>query len=476
MNQNNRPQFNSQNNAQAAQPYAVPAQAPVMPAAQPAAQPTYWQQPAQPQPQAQWQQPAQLQPQAQWQQAAQPQPQTQWQQAQQPVQTPVQYRAPSNQSAAAVPPTQPAVAYRAMPGQVPAANAAGGFYPNGYPIYPNNPYYGNPALAQQEYEKRLKVEKAKKSLRYLGNMSGLAVILFLVFNTVVSMAMTIPGLYTLYTENPVFSAAFSIVASFIYMFFPFLIVSFLIRARDKQVNFFPFKKMNPKRALLCIPIGAAVCVAANIIINLMIALFEALGLKLSQQSDALAQPKTVFALIITLFSTAVMPALLEEFAIRGVILQPCRKYGMAFAIIASSVIFGIMHGNLVQAPFALIVGACFAFLAIKCDSLWIGVILHFLNNGFSVLMSYLSEVMSETAVNILYYSIVGVVSLAGIACFVVLLLTDKAFFRKSEGDIAGEEAALLSKGQKFVAFFINAPMIISFVIIGFLTLQYIGKL
>ena len=372
-----------------------------------------------------------------------------------------------------VPQNTPHNSYAA--GMQPAQAQPIGYYPNGYPIYPGNPYYYDPAQAQAEYEKRLKVEKAKKNLRYLGNMSGLSVILFLLFNTVVSMVLTLPGLYKMYTENAVFSAAFSIIASFIYMFVPFMIVAMLIRLRDKQVNFFPLKKMNTKRALLSIPIGLTVCIAANIIVNIIVTLFENAGVKLSQQSDAMAEPEGAFALILTLVSTAVMPALLEEFAIRGVILQPARRYGMAFAIISSSVIFGIMHGNLIQAPFAFLVGLCFAFFAIKCDSLWIGVILHFINNGFSVIMSYLGEHMKENAFNIMYYIIIGVVALAGVACFVVLLLTDKQFFKKEEGNIAGEEAKLLTKGQKFTAFFINAPMIISFIIIGLLTAQYVSK-
>ena len=349
------------------------------------------------------------------------------------------------------------------------------YYPNGYPIYPGNPYYGDPEKAREDYEKRLKVQKAKKSLRYLGNMSGLSVILFLVFNTVASIVLSSPGLLALYRTNAVFSAAFSIVSSFIYMFIPFVIVACLIRIRDKQVEFFPFKKMNARRALLSIPIGLTVCIGANIVVNLIISAFEHFGFKLSQQSDAMAKPTSIFAVIITIVSTAVVPALLEEFAIRGVILQPARRYGMAFAIISSSVIFGIMHGNLIQAPFAFIVGMCFAFFAIKCDSLWIGVILHFINNAFSVIIGYLSEKMSEATLNLTYYIIIGVVVLAGIACFVILLVTDKQFFKKTEGNIAGEEATLLSKGQKFVAYFINAPMIISFVLIFLLTLQYISK-
>ncbi|MBR2590429.1 MAG: CPBP family intramembrane metalloprotease [Clostridia bacterium] len=359
--------------------------------------------------------------------------------------------------------------------QYPAPQQGAYYYPNGYPIYPGNPYYGDPEKARAEYEKRLKVQKAKKSLRYLGNMSGLAVILFLVFNTVVSLIISSPRMLELYQTDAVFSAAFSIISSFIYMFIPYIIVACLIRVKDKQVDFFPFKKMNTRRTLLCIPIGLTICIGANIVVNVIISIFEYFGYTLSQQSDAMAKPQSAFAVIITLVSTAIMPALLEEFAIRGVILQPARRYGMAFSIISSSVIFGIMHGNLIQAPFAFIVGMCFAFFVIKCNSLWIGIILHFMNNAFSVIINFLSEKLPEATLNLTYYIIVGVVALAGIACFVVLLITDKQFFKKSEGNIAGEEAILLSKGQKFVAYFINAPMIISFVLIVLLTLQYISK-
>lgn len=306
-------------------------------------------------------------------------------------------------------------------------------------------------------------------------MSGVSILLFLLVNTLVSTVLVIPSVSKLYASDAAFSSAFSIIASFLYIFIPFSVTALLIRIKDKQVNFFPFKKMKPKRALLCIPIGLTVCVAANVITNYLITLLDGLGVKLSQQSDSMAQPQSAAALFIALISTALMPALLEEYALRGVILQPLRRYGMLFAILSSSAIFGIMHGNLIQAPFAFMVGMCFAFFAIKCDSLWIGVILHMINNGFSVIISFAANRVSETTLNLVYYIIVGAVVLAGIACFVVLLLTDKEFFNSGEGNIAGEEAKILSAGQKFTAFFINAPMIISFVIMLLLTAQFVSR-
>ena len=233
--------------------------------------------------------------------------------------------------------------------------------------------------------------------------------------------------------------------------------------------------MKPKRALLCIPIGLTVCIIANIFTNFIINIFDSFGVELSQQSDSMAEPQNAFALFLAFMCTAVMPALLEEYSLRGVILQPARKYGMVFAIVSSSAIFGLMHGNLIQAPFAFLVGMCFAYLSIKCDSLWIGVILHLINNGFSVIMSYVGERVSETSLNIAYYVIISVTAVAGIACLVVLIMTDRQFFKKEEGNIAGEEAKILSKGQKFVAYFINVPMIISFVLIILLTAQFVAR-
>ena len=381
-------------------------------------------------------------------------------------QTQAAYRnasAPSRAQPYPYAPTQPAMQY--VPYQ----------YPNGYPIYPGNPYYYDPVLARREYEKRLKVEKAKSSLRYLGNMAGLSILLFLIFNTVMSTVLAVPGFIELYKTNSAFTSAFSIVGSFIYLFIPFTIVALLTRIKDKSVNFFPFKKMNTKRALLCIPIGLLVCLIANIITNFIVNIFDSFGVKLSQQSDSMAEPNTAFTLFLAFICTAVMPALLEEYSLRGVILQPARKYGMMFAIVSSSAIFGLMHGNLIQAPFAFIVGMCFAFLAIKCDSLWIGVILHLINNGFSVIMSFAESKMPETSFNIAYYIIISVTAVAGIACLVVLIMTDRQFFKKSEGNIAGEEAAILSAGQKFVAYFINVPMIISFLFIVLLTAQFVAR-
>ena len=377
-----------------------------------------------------------------------------------------QYRQPQAQSA----PPQGYSPYAAQYGYNPYGQY--GSYPQNPYYYGQYPYY-NPQLAAEQYQRQLKIEQAKKKIRFLGNMAGISILLFLVMNVIISTVILVPSVKELYSSSAAFQSAFSMVASFFYIFIPFLITFAVVRKREPEVEFFPFGKIKPKRALLCIPIGLAVCLAANIITNLLIQLLSSAGVELSQPSDSMAKIETVPALLLSLAATAIMPALLEEFALRGVIMQPMRKYGMAFAIICSSVIFGIMHGNLIQAPFAFIVGLGLAFFAIKCGSLWIGVIIHMLNNGYSVILSFLENRVAEKTLETANYIVAGAIALLAVVCAAILFVSDKDLFKKETGNISCEDAKLLNAGQKAFAFFVNVPMIISFVFIALLTIQYV---
>ena len=63
-----------------------------------------------------------------------------------------------------------------------------------------------------------------------------------------------------------------------------------------------------------------------------------------------------------------------------------RKYGDKFALLASALVFAVMHGNLVQAPFALIAGFGLGYLSIKTGTIWTGIAIHAANNLISVIV------------------------------------------------------------------------------------------
>lgn len=69
----------------------------------------------------------------------------------------------------------------------------------------------------------------------------------------------------------------------------------------------------------------------------------------------------------------------EEILFRGVALRSMEPYGKKFAIFASSLLFGLYHGNLVQIPFAFAVGLVLAYVTVEYNIGW-AISLHLFNN------------------------------------------------------------------------------------------------
>lgn len=86
--------------------------------------------------------------------------------------------------------------------------------------------------------------------------------------------------------------------------------------------------------------------------------------------------------------TCFIAPVIEEFIYRGAILRYLENYGAKFAIMASSILFGFMHGNIVQIPATILIGIVFGFVA-KKYSIKISILLHMINNIFAEGYNYL---------------------------------------------------------------------------------------
>lgn len=69
----------------------------------------------------------------------------------------------------------------------------------------------------------------------------------------------------------------------------------------------------------------------------------------------------------------------EEILFRGLVLRSLQPYGKKFAILVSSLLFGLFHGNLMQAPFAFAVGLVMGYVALEYN-IWWAIVLHLINN------------------------------------------------------------------------------------------------
>jgi membrane protease YdiL (CAAX protease family) len=142
------------------------------------------------------------------------------------------------------------------------------------------------------------------------------------------------------------------------------------------------------------------CSFTNIAMSYASRYFRGFGVE--YEVDFGENPPGIFGFLLTFIATAIVPALVEEFACRGIVLGILRKFGSGFAIITSSLIFGIMHGNFEQIPFAIMVGLILGYVYVKTDSLWPGIVIHGINNAISVIFNYLGSLVGSEAQNILY--------------------------------------------------------------------------
>ena len=178
-----------------------------------------------------------------------------------------------------------------------------------------------------------------------------------------------------------------------------------------------FSKPKKEALVPLLLVGLGVCMIANVLGSMFSSVFSAIGIESTPtdfESDIL---KGWFFPVISILGGAILPALVEEFALRGVVLGSLRKYGDTFAIIVSAALFGIMHGNLEQMPFAFIIGLYLGFITVKTGSVWSAVLLHLINNGFAFMFSIFASVLgqAEIIINATYFFVMIILGLVGIA-------------------------------------------------------------
>lgn len=133
-----------------------------------------------------------------------------------------------------------------------------------------------------------------------------------------------------------------------------------------------------------------------------------------------------FTVFFSLAMLAVTPAICEELFFRGYVQrQTERGLGTAWGIVASGLVFGLYHLRPTQIIPLSLLGVYLAYVAWRTGSLWVPVLVHFLNNGFAVAAGVYVKSRPDLDVAVLEETIVpwylGVLGLAffGLAMFLL---------------------------------------------------------
>lgn len=126
-----------------------------------------------------------------------------------------------------------------------------------------------------------------------------------------------------------------------------------------------------------------------------------------------------YPLICNLLLICVAAPVCEEIMFRRLILDRLRPYGDAFAVVASALAFGLMHGNLSQLLYAFTLGCVFGYVALVTGRIWHTILLHAFINSISALLLPVAQKLGERAEVALSLAILAAV-LLGIVFFVAL--------------------------------------------------------
>ena len=300
--------------------------------------------------------------------------------------------------------------------------------------YPAQPQYTQPMYYPPQPDPEIQRQNTyRRNLRKNANSIGLLMLLFfgfeLVFSLILSIAVMAKGIDQssgefLLLENGVISMVVFFLVGAVYC---------LIR-KIRFSGIFPFEKIGAGLlAQLCV-VGLCFSLMSNNVVSLVNGVFGLFGVENTGGSfDVGDQPNILLYFLVV----AIMPALAEEFAFRGIAMGILRPFSEGLAILVSSALFALMHGNFVQLPFTFCCGLVFAFIDIKANSLLPSIIVHFFNNGLSVLSDILIsyKIINEMTANLCYgilFVILGVLSFIFIKRFVSK--DDGSFFTLKNGD------------------------------------------
>lgn len=342
----------------------------------------------------------------------------------------------------------------------------------------NNYYTPNVNLNQNNEENyrldmfyREKSRLEKKEIRRLGNILGSAIVLYIVMQLAVAYFIKALGLSDMFATSSTFSSAFTIIGvEILSVLLPFLLIG-ILNKKKFQGNIIPTKKMSAGSIFLWSGFGMLACVFANYSVGIMVAVFNQFGYELTQAESP--EPNSIFACVLLAVSTAVMPAICEEIAMRCVSLGMLKRYGKGFAVFAVSIIFGLLHGNVIQFVFAFLCALAFGYITVKTDNVVPAMLAHGFNNGMGVLTMIATYAFGNDIEQKVIIALYLFWFTVGIIC-TISLLVKKQF--KSEPEKRSYEPYQNSTGSKLASFFFVPGMIVPFIFLIVSTISTIQKI
>ena len=170
--------------------------------------------------------------------------------------------------------------------------------------------------------------------------------------------------------------ALIVLQDLIIILIPVLIYLFL--TRTKLTDLIPHEKLTGKNVIYIIIQTILISPLIKLVSSVTTLFYPAdVNTEILYYIDSLSFPLAMIAL-------AVMPAVFEELAFRGVILSNYKSTGLLISALISSLFFGLFHQDFYQIGYAIVAGVFFSFIVAYTNSIYASMLSHFIINGTQV--------------------------------------------------------------------------------------------
>ncbi len=260
----------------------------------------------------------------------------------------------------------------------------------GYQGYQGSPPHldNNLYIIEQEQRKR-----ARRTYNHCGKSLLLYFVIAQVYNLVISFLYnSIP-----YKDIPALYQSLSFFVTLIMNTLPFIICARFIG--------FDYNTVNRRRGRLdwnLICVGLAFTFTSNFITNIGLQIAQSILGRSGLYMDTIDAGLTgdVFRNILMMLLIVVVAPITEEFIFRGVLFYGFNRHGgPVFAMVASSLLFALLHGNFIQAIPTFMVGLVLSYLRYKTGSIKSSVVLHAINNSYAYLIMLVQSMAMDIIKN-----------------------------------------------------------------------------
>lgn len=116
------------------------------------------------------------------------------------------------------------------------------------------------------------------------------------------------------------------------------------------------------------------------------------GTPMGQELPAIENGKQLLAAVLAI---GLVPAVVEEFLFRGLILRGYEKFGSRIAIVMTGILFGMLHLQLMSIPSIILLGIVITYVVYRTNSIFAGMIYHFVHNTITIGFLFIQNAIIE---------------------------------------------------------------------------------